>query len=135
MSPADHPELRVSDADRESAVARLCTHAAEGRLDAAEFEERLEAALAARSAGELARLEADLPRASTGAGPRRLKVVSGEVRAYLTVMVFLVTIWLVTGAGYPWPVWPALGWGIGLLAPGGCGSRGRARSRGRRLAA
>jgi hypothetical protein len=30
-------------------------------------------------------------------------------------MVVLVAIWALTGAGYPWPVWPALGWGIGLV--------------------
>ena len=34
-------------------------------------------------------------------------------------MVLLLTIWLavgLTGGGwYPWPVWPALGWGIGVV--------------------
>lgn len=34
-------------------------------------------------------------------------------------MLLLVAIWLAVGvtAGswYPWPVWPALGWGIGVV--------------------
>jgi hypothetical protein len=34
------------------------------------------------------------------------------------VMVLLVVIWAVTGAGYFWPVWPMLGWGIGLFSHG-----------------
>jgi hypothetical protein len=29
-------------------------------------------------------------------------------------MALLWLIWLVTGANYPWPVWPMLGWGIGV---------------------
>jgi hypothetical protein len=38
--------------------------------------------------------------------------------AYLSVNLMLVVIWLLTGAGYPWPIWPAMGWGIGLAAHG-----------------
>jgi hypothetical protein len=34
-------------------------------------------------------------------------------------MALLVAIWLVVGLGggswYPWPLWPALGWGIAVL--------------------
>ena len=30
-------------------------------------------------------------------------------------MALLLAIWALTGAGYFWPVWPALGWGIGIL--------------------
>jgi hypothetical protein len=40
------------------------------------------------------------------------------VVAYLGVMAVLIAIWLgagaVTGAWYPWPLWPALGWGISV---------------------
>ena len=27
-----------------------------------------------------------------------------------------VVIWLLTGRGYPWFLWPLVGWGIGVLA-------------------
>ena len=34
--------------------------------------------------------------------------------AYLTVNAMLVGIWAATGAGFFWPVFPILGWGIGV---------------------
>ncbi len=34
---------------------------------------------------------------------------------YLVVNGGLVIIWLLTGHGYPWFVWPVFGWGIGLV--------------------
>ncbi|MFC6422590.1 2TM domain-containing protein [Ornithinimicrobium tianjinense] len=37
-----------------------------------------------------------------------------HLTVYLAVMALLVAIWLITGAGYFWPVWPAMGWGLGL---------------------
>ena len=35
---------------------------------------------------------------------------------YVAVNAFLVAIWAVTGAGFFWPVFPILGWGIGVVA-------------------
>jgi len=35
---------------------------------------------------------------------------------YLLVNVFLIGIWAASGGGYFWPIWPILGWGIGLAA-------------------
>ena len=40
-------------------------------------------------------------------------------------MALLWTIWLVTGAGYPWPIWPMLGWGVGVAGHAGRGWRDR----------
>jgi hypothetical protein len=34
--------------------------------------------------------------------------------AYLLVNAFLVAIWLISGSGYFWPVFPIVGWGIGI---------------------
>jgi hypothetical protein len=47
----------------------------------------------------------------------RLEAVKGfriHLTVYVAVIGFLVAIWLTTGGGYFWPVWPALGWGLGL---------------------
>jgi Domain of unknown function (DUF1707) len=55
------PELRASDEDRDRAVDRLRAAAGDGRLTAAELDERLSVALTARTGGELAALTADLP--------------------------------------------------------------------------
>jgi len=38
-----------------------------------------------------------------------------DLGAYVIVNAGLFAIWLLTGAGYPWFVWPVLGWGIGLV--------------------
>ncbi|MFI5983914.1 DUF1707 domain-containing protein [Streptomyces sp. NPDC051555] len=55
------PEMRASDAEREEVTETLRQAVAEGRLDMEEFDERLGAALKARTRGELATLTSDLP--------------------------------------------------------------------------
>lgn len=55
------PEMRASDAERERVAERLRDAVAEGRLDMAEFEERLDRAFKARTHGELTPLLRDLP--------------------------------------------------------------------------
>jgi len=54
-------EVRASDADRDTAAEMLSLSFAEGRLSAAEHDERVSAAYGARTLGELAGLTADLP--------------------------------------------------------------------------
>lgn len=61
-----HPELRVSDADREATVVRLREAGGEGRLTLEELAERVERADAARTRGDLDALTADLPAAAPG---------------------------------------------------------------------
>lgn len=58
--PPRSPALRASDADRDRVIELLRAAVADGRLDQAEFHERLDAALAARTIGELTPLTADL---------------------------------------------------------------------------
>ena len=54
-------EMRVSDADREAAAAELQDHFASGRLNQDELDERLAAAFAAKTRGDLDAIFADLP--------------------------------------------------------------------------
>ncbi|MEU1851823.1 DUF1707 domain-containing protein [Streptomyces sp. NPDC019990] len=61
------PDLRASDADRERVAGILRDAVAEGRLDMAEFEERLDATYRARTYGELAPITRDLPAAGVTA--------------------------------------------------------------------
>ena len=109
--------LRIGDADRERVADRLRQAAGEGRLSPEELEERLGAAFAARTAGELEPLVADLP-PEPGPAPRaprrghRRGCHHGDLRAFVATSILLVAIWALTGAGYFWPVWPILGWGI-----------------------
>jgi DNA-binding PadR family transcriptional regulator len=66
-SGAIDDRIRTSDADRERVTARLRDHYAEGRLTRAELDERVTAALNARTFGDLRPVLADLP----GPGPAR----------------------------------------------------------------
>jgi hypothetical protein len=108
-------ELLASDADRERVAERLRGAAGEGRLTPAELEERLEGAFSARTEAELEPLVADLPALARPPRPRDRT----HERTYVAVMLLLVAIWALTGAGYFWPIWPMLGWGIGVLADAG----------------
>lgn len=65
-TPSAQP--RIGDADRDQAVGYLQEHLAQGRLDAAEFDERMSQALAAKTASDLDPLFTDLPdpRPATG---------------------------------------------------------------------
>ncbi|WP_369183234.1 DUF1707 domain-containing protein [Streptomyces sp. Y1] len=60
-APVAEADLRVSDADRERVAELLRDAYAEGRLDAEEHAERIEAAYRAKTFGELAPLTRDLP--------------------------------------------------------------------------
>jgi DNA-binding PadR family transcriptional regulator len=60
-SRAADDRIRVSDHDREHATARLRDSFVQGRLTREELEERITAALSARTVGDLRRVTADLP--------------------------------------------------------------------------
>ncbi|MDJ0497338.1 MAG: 2TM domain-containing protein [Acidimicrobiia bacterium] len=50
---------------------------------------------------------------------RRIRAKRGfwvHASIYLAVIAFLFLIWAMTSATYPWPLWPMLGWGIGVIA-------------------
>src|ERR1700760_5000407 len=57
--------LRVSDAEREAVAGRLAEHFAAGRLDQAEFDDRVGRAMSAKTRADLNGLFDDLP--ETGA--------------------------------------------------------------------
>src|SRR5262249_10209717 len=127
--------LRASNDDRTRVTDWLQAQYVAGRLSSSELEERIERALAARTIGDLDALLADLPPVETSAGPpasehsrreRRRGRRRGEkiglaahASSYVLMVAMLVTIWLLTTPhGYFWPVWPMLGWGIGLASHG-----------------
>jgi hypothetical protein len=55
------PDVRVSQAERDEVVAVLARHYADGRLTLGEYEERVDAALGARTGRDFEPLLADLP--------------------------------------------------------------------------
>ncbi|MFC1401849.1 MULTISPECIES: DUF1707 domain-containing protein [Streptacidiphilus] len=68
MSDEISPDLRASHADRDRVVEVLRVAAGDGRLTSEELDERLEAALSARTVSELTALTADLPPVSASGG-------------------------------------------------------------------
>jgi hypothetical protein len=69
------PEVRASDTDRDRVVDVLRVALGDGRLTTYEFSERMEAALSARTLGELAVLTADLASGTPHAAARADEVV------------------------------------------------------------
>jgi hypothetical protein len=120
--------MRASDADRENIVASLREHTVAGRLDQQEFEERMRAAYAAKTYGDLAHLTRDLPvdlaqsaGGAPGAGPidltqynetpvRANLMRQGPVTGFGGAFVVNVVIWGIVSAAhggpvYFWPMW------------------------------
>jgi TM2 domain-containing membrane protein YozV len=87
--------VRIGNSEREAAVRQLGEHLAEGRLDTHEYEERVSAAYAARTADDLAPLFKDLPH---GGGQATVAVPPGPYPAPFP------------SAGYPAPVHPTAGY-------------------------
>src|SRR5215212_2731494 len=115
---SDPSGLRASDADRERVAATLREHYGDGRLDDEDLSERIEAAYRGRTMAELEALTADLPAPPGPPRPRRRSALETSVRihftTYLLVNLMLIAIWAAAGGGYFWPIWPILGWGIGV---------------------
>jgi len=67
----DYRQQRLSDADRQAVTDLLSQHFADGRLDQAEFDERVGRAMTAKTQADLSGLFADLPGAGAPAVPER----------------------------------------------------------------
>lgn len=67
--PVPSSQMRVSDAERHEIAEQLSQHYADGRLDDEEFNERVSAAMAAKTRADLEPLLFDLPRLDQGDQP------------------------------------------------------------------
>jgi hypothetical protein len=99
--------IRTSDADRERVTASLRDHYAEGRLTRDELDERIAAALSAKTFGDLRRVLADLPEPRPAVQPRaplmttrrRYPVFRRGPRLIPLLAIALLALLLVHGAG------------------------------------
>jgi Domain of unknown function (DUF1707) len=116
---ADPQGLRVSDQQREQAAQAIREHFAAGRLTEDELNERVQAALQARTDSELAALMKDLPALPVSQRERQAELaqrrarlqrrVLQEVGGGVVVFAVCTAIWLASGAhGQFWPIWVAL---------------------------
>jgi uncharacterized protein DUF1707 len=99
--------LRVSDADRQAVTDRLAEHFADGRLDQAEFDDRVGQAMNAKTRADLSGLFSDLP--ETGA-PAVLDHPHPLRRRRHPVLIFVLLVLLVTATAHAvvWATWPVL---------------------------
>ena len=111
--------LRVSDQQREQAADALRDHYAAGRLTEDELNERLDAALEAKTEPELNALLSDLPRLPVSPQQRKAELVQRRSQLQRRVIqeagggaaLFLLCtgIWAASGAnGQFWPIWVLL---------------------------
>jgi class 3 adenylate cyclase len=121
-------DVRVSDAERERAVALLRMHHAEGRLTLDEFTERVEEAYRARTNADLDRTLRELPREAVvppDRQPPRRRPRRRMPMWWLRVNGICTAIWAVTtlgsGVHYFWPIWVMLGTAIPVVASAGHG--------------
>ena len=136
MTAAGDGSIRAGNADRERVVAQLNAAFSEGRLDVAELDERVAAAYAAKTLGELVPLTADLPvgqQAGRSAAPARRAdrvpapagapspavrwaPVTGALGLFLVNVVIWGAISLGTGELiYFWPIWTAIPLALALV--------------------
>jgi len=125
--PTD-PRYRCADVDRDQTVEQLREHFVVGRLTPEEFDERTDAAYAAKTFGDLTALVEDLPAPPEPEPPAPIEPRGAEARRQLAVWsgwmstsMVCLTIWglmsLVIGHVMPfWPVFVIGPWGAVLVA-------------------
>lgn len=115
---AHRSALRASDAERDLVADHLRRAAAEGRLQTDELEQRVEAALTARTYGQLERLLDDLPAPPAAPAPpaRQTSSLARPALVFLAVVVLAFALLsgdaarLVFGFMATWWIWLGVAW-------------------------
>jgi hypothetical protein len=95
--------IRVSDAERTEMADRLAAHFAEGRLNQAEFDERVAQAMNAKTRGDLSGLCDDLPEPGPAGTPgtpvRGQHNPAHPVRHYVNPLFLVLLVVVITAVG------------------------------------
>ncbi|MEU1525789.1 DUF1707 domain-containing protein [Nocardia rhamnosiphila] len=114
---------RASDAERDRIVRELSRHLGDGRIDLAEYDQRVAQVYRTTTREELTGVLADLPALAPArsATPRSRFPIWQRIEAtgWLTVSVLVLVIWgaISLGVGeftYFWPIWVIGPWGAVL---------------------
>ena len=107
---ASYANLRVSDAERTEVADLLSKHYGDGRLDQAEFNQRLDQAMNAKTYADLSGLFTDLPRTEAEATEApRVTTPRRHRRPGALVLLILIVIVIASAAGH------VLAWSISPL--------------------
>src|SRR5258707_15095558 len=85
-----NPNLRASDAERADVADRLSKHYGDGRLDQAEFNERMERAMSAKTVGDFAGLFSDLPEVTEPSEKQPVPATRSTRRSPMSRLVLLI---------------------------------------------
>ncbi|MGH3199243.1 MAG: DUF1707 SHOCT-like domain-containing protein [Streptosporangiaceae bacterium] len=122
QGPHSDQHQRVSDAERQAVVDRLAEHFGDGRLDHAEFDERVGRAMSAKTRADLNGLFDDLPETGAPARPER----PGRRRRRPVLLVGLLVVIALAATHVVAPLlWIGFLAAIVLLATGTIGRRPR----------
>jgi hypothetical protein len=129
-----HGDLRISDAERAEVADLLSKHYGDGRLDQAEFNQRLDQAMKAKTYSELGGLFNDLPRTEASEAPeaaKALRAVAQQRHGHLAqralVLGLVIAIAIIAGhvvAAFVTP-WLWVGLLVVILVYVARGPRGR----------
>ncbi|HJS96186.1 MAG TPA: DUF1707 domain-containing protein [Solirubrobacteraceae bacterium] len=125
----DDVNLRASDEQRDRAAAEIREHFAAGRLTDEELSDRVQAAYAARTVGDINALLADLPKLPATRAQQKAEIAQRRRDLQRRLLqdagggsgAFLIctAIWAASGAnGFFWPIFVALATLIPLIKNG-----------------
>jgi len=109
------PQMRISDADRADVADRLSQHYSDGRLDQAEFNERLDRAMKAKTQSDLAGLFTDLPhidepaKAVKAVAPQNPRPRNRRPLARTLGLILVIVVAVIVARALAWPLFTLAG--------------------------
>jgi len=88
--------MRIGDAERNQMSELLSKHYSDGRLDAAEFQERLDRAMSAKTRADLSGLLADLPNLQTQEQAAAVPPPRRRPRVLRTIIFVALAFWVLS---------------------------------------
>ena len=111
--PYSDQHLRISDAERQAVTDRLAEAFGDGRLDQADFDERVGRAMSAKTRADLSGLFDDLPETGALAVPERPR---RRYRHPILLIALLVIIAMAAAHAVLWVMVPLLWLAFGVVA-------------------
>ena len=102
--PSSDQNMRVSDAERQAVADRLAEHFSAGRLDQAEFDDRVGRAMSAKTRADLNGLFDDLPETGAPAATDQTGSLTRRRHRHPVLLVALVVFVAIAAAHVVWPL-------------------------------